>query len=408
MALVEIIAVLPALAVLAVTVFFAVEVAASFARKRPLTTDDDAPAPRIAVVIPAHNEGRSVVPTIRNVMEQLKPQDSLLVIADNCDDDTANIARRAGAHCLERRDEARRGKGFALQFALDALKESHTDKAPPDAVFFIDADCLLGPSSLEKVAKAAAASGRPVQARCLMFATEDAPARRRVAEFAWILINKVRMLGLFNAFDVARVTGTGMAFPWEIAARLDFNSSDIVEDLAMTVALTREGTPPAHCCDALVTSTFPVSDAAAVTQRARWEHGSLSVMRRRGAGDLIAGVRTGIAAGDWRLFAMAADLMIPPLTLLALIHASALALAGLLLLFGVLSPFFVMMASCLVFLIAVMVAWRAHGRDVLPLSSVGELFSYFIEKSKVYGASGRRSTTAWTRTERDAGDRNGG
>ena len=70
---------------------------------------------RVAVLVPAHNESRNVLPTIDCLLRELRPNDQLWVIADNCDDDTADLARQAGARVLVRENKAQRGKGYALE-----------------------------------------------------------------------------------------------------------------------------------------------------------------------------------------------------------------------------------------------------------------------------------------------------
>jgi len=376
---------------LLLTAFFGLEVlAAFFPAKKPAVTAGQAPG--IAVIIPAHNEGQNIVPTINDVRAQLKQDDRVIVIADNCDDDTAAAARAAGAECLERNDAARRGKGYALQFALDALKT-----APPEAVFFIDADCRLHPGALECAAAAAIQSGRPVQTLYLMQSPEGAPPQRRVAEFAWVLMNKVRMGGLYKLFDVCRLTGAGMAFPWNVASTRDFSTGSIVEDLAISVALAKEGLAPAFCPDALVTSAFPVSQSAADIQRARWEHGSMNVARK----NALSLFGSAIARADLRLGAMALDLAIPPLSVLFAIHLASLAVSAPLLFFNAGLAFALAAVSFSIFIIAAGAAWAAFGRTILPVRALGEIVGFLAGKTRVYGAGGRQSTKRWTRTGRD-------
>ena len=68
----------------------------------------------IAVLIPAHNESSGIIATLNSIRSQLKLTDRLLVVADNCNDDTAKIAAEYGAEVIERHDANNRGKGFAL------------------------------------------------------------------------------------------------------------------------------------------------------------------------------------------------------------------------------------------------------------------------------------------------------
>ena len=77
---------------------------------------------RVAVLVPAHNESVNVLPTIACLRRQLGARDRLLVIADNCQDDTAELARAAGAEVVERQHAELRGKGYALAFGVDHLR----------------------------------------------------------------------------------------------------------------------------------------------------------------------------------------------------------------------------------------------------------------------------------------------
>ena len=77
-------------------------------------------APRIAILMPAHNEEAGIKDTIANLLPQLSAGDRIVVIADNCADDTATAARAAGAEVLERFDHVRRGKGVARPAATGA------------------------------------------------------------------------------------------------------------------------------------------------------------------------------------------------------------------------------------------------------------------------------------------------
>ena len=388
MLLLEAVFAIPALVLLALAAFFALEVLGAFlpARRAPSGS-----AGRVAVVIPAHNEARVIGPTLDSVKAQLKSGDRLIVVADNCDDETAEIALRAGAVCLVRNDLSKRGKGYALQFALDKLRSE-----PPDVVFFVDADCRLGEGALQRVCAAAAVSKRPAQGLYLMQAGEGAPPPRLVAEFAWLLMNRVRMGGLSTLFDICRFTGAGMAMPWAVASEVDLASGEIVEDLALTAKLASEDAAPLFCPDALVTSEFPWSEDAAVTQRARWEHGSLRLAWERAPG--LFGEAVG--EGDIRRAALAFDLLVPPLTVFLAALAAAFAAGLFLLAIGADLPFRLAASALGLFGVGLVAAWLGFGLKALPPEQIGAVFGYLAEKAKVYGKKARASTETWTRTAR--------
>ena len=112
----------------------------------------------LAVIIPAHNEELLIGSTVQALRQQDGPATRVVVVADNCSDRTAEVARVAGATVIERNDASQRGKGFALAFAREFLAS-----APPEAVFILDADCKVSKGSVEALACLAASIGEPVQ-----------------------------------------------------------------------------------------------------------------------------------------------------------------------------------------------------------------------------------------------------
>lgn len=381
---------LPAALILVVTLFLLAEVLASLVAIRTGPAAVDRPS-SIVVVIPAHNESVGMEPTIEDVLSQLECSDRLIVVADNCNDDTASVARRLGAECIERWDLEKRGKGYALQAALDSLEESE-----PSVVLFVDADCRLSANFVSMVCSKAAFTGRPVQSMNLMKAAEDAPPQSRVSEFAWSFINDVRMRGLYRMFQITRLTGTGMALPWDIAKELEIGTGEIVEDLSLTINLTRKGLAPMILPEALATSGFPDSTDAAIQQHARWEQGSITFAWKH----ILPMFASGFRSNNGKLIAMAFDLAIPPLTVFGFLMISFLCLCSAISLFGVLMPFYLMSTASVVFFVSLLIGWILVGRSVLPPKYVGQILKYALDKRKVYGREATDSTKTWTRTRR--------
>jgi cellulose synthase/poly-beta-1,6-N-acetylglucosamine synthase-like glycosyltransferase len=381
----------PAIALLALAAFYALVVmAGAVLQKRAPFVEPG----RIAVVVPAHNEEDGIKPTLEDIQRQLRPLDRLIVVADNCADGTAAVARGAGAEVIERRDETRRGKGYALQAAVDVLRAD-----PPEIMCVVDADCRIAPTTILAISGAAKATARPAQALYLMMAPEGSGPRRAVAEFAWLLMNKVRTAGLAALFDTARLCGSGMAFPFHLLERRSLATGEIVEDLSLSLELAAEKTSPVFCADVAVLSEFPSSDAGAAKQHARWEHGSLRMATRRAPSLLMRG----LFSGNFSLAALALDVMIPPLTLFftLLVGALALAFAAATLGAGAALPF--ALVAITLFTFSTAFAWMTHGQKALPPRALGALFGYVLGKRKVYGAAARQSTKTWTRTERAPG-----
>jgi hypothetical protein len=100
---------------------FVIEVISAIALARPDGSLERKHLPRIAVLVPAHNESTKLLPTIADINTQLHAGDRLLVAADNCSDDTATVAASAGAEVIERRAADRIGKGYALDWGFRHL-----------------------------------------------------------------------------------------------------------------------------------------------------------------------------------------------------------------------------------------------------------------------------------------------
>ena len=108
-----------------------------------------AKANRYAVLICARNEQRVIGDLIASLRGQTYDQSllSIFVLADNCTDDTAMVARVAGAHVYERFNQVRVGKGYALQELLEHLEQDYPRGF--DGYFVFDADNILAPNYVE-------------------------------------------------------------------------------------------------------------------------------------------------------------------------------------------------------------------------------------------------------------------
>ena len=229
--------------------------------------------PKIAVLVPAHNEEATISLTLEGICAQLRKTDKLIVVADNCEDKTADIAKKSGAIVLERFDIVNKGKGFALDFGVQFLAESS-----PDVVIFIDADCIIGPDLIDHVSTLSVSKNRPIQALYLMKNRVTSPAlSKRLAEFAWRIKNHARPLGLKLIGLPCHLMGSGIAIPMQQLCTVNLASANIVEDVQLGIDLTAAGYPPVYCPEVEVTSYFPDSEGAARSQRKRWEHGHIGM-----------------------------------------------------------------------------------------------------------------------------------
>jgi cellulose synthase/poly-beta-1,6-N-acetylglucosamine synthase-like glycosyltransferase len=349
-------------------------------------------SPRVAVLIPAHDEETTIARTLRSIAPQLGPGDRLLVVADNCADETEQIARNEGAEAIGRQNTELRGKGYALDYGV-----RHLEKDPPDVVIIVDADCVVEPGSVAVLAATAQALGAPVQSVDLMRAPEGAGLRLRIAEFAWLIKNKVRPLGLQRMGLPCQLMGTGMAFPWTCMQATTLATGHITEDLKLGIDLARRGHPPRFCTAALVSSEFPTSSEGVRSQRTRWEHGHLQSILSDGPKLLLqAAVR-----GDASLAAMALDLSVPPLALLAMLIAASWAISLLLELTARVSlPLWVTTAAAVLFGSAVMLSWGRFGRRTVSGRDLALASVYAICKLPLYLRFLLKPQSKWVRSKR--------
>jgi cellulose synthase/poly-beta-1,6-N-acetylglucosamine synthase-like glycosyltransferase len=351
----------------------------------------------LAVLMPAHDEAAGIEEAIRAALAQLGSGDRLLVVADNCTDATAALARAAGAEVVERQDSVRRGKGYALDHGVRWLAQ-----APPAAVVILDADCIAAPDSLQRLAGTSLATGRPAQGLYLMHAPPGARLELRIAAFAWIVKNKLRPLGAAVLGGPCQLMGTGMAFPWPMLRDAPLATGHLVEDMQLGLDLARSGNAPLFCPGAGVSSVFPQDRSAARTQRTRWEHGHLSMLFAVGPRMLALGLVRGRPA----LMAMALDLMVPPLAALVLLLG---ALAGIDAAWwfgsGDAVPFAAALVALILVTVAVLIAWWRDGRRLIGLRELFGLPLYIAAKLPVYLRLLGKRQVEWVRTKRDGAGR---
>jgi glycosyltransferase involved in cell wall biosynthesis len=347
----------------------------------------------IAVLIPAHNESSGIVATLNSIQAQLRSQDRLLVVADNCSDDTAEVAKKNGAEVIKRQDAKNRGKGYALDFGL-----RHLSQNSPDVVIVIDADCLLDPNALQQLAANSLHRGRPVQALYLMY-SKGADLKSRVAEFAWCVKNLVRPLGYANLGLPCQLMGTGMAFPWAVLSNADLANANIVEDMKLGIDLALAGSPPIFDLQSKVISYFPLVSGVQSGQKARWEHGHLEMIITE-APKLIA---QGLLKRDINLLAMAFDLAVPPLALLVMLLLGYAGITGAtLVLYDVGQSALQVTLFSIIFLItAIALAWVGWGRRIISFPNLLSVPMYIILKIPHYLRFLFKRQKTWNKTERD-------
>jgi cellulose synthase/poly-beta-1,6-N-acetylglucosamine synthase-like glycosyltransferase len=371
-----------------VTVFFIEVLAASVLPQRRSIAPNGAYS--VAVLVPAHNESVGSLPTLADISAQLGPTDRLLVIADNCTDDTNLVAATAGAEVINRHESQRIGKGYALAWGL-----RHLEANPPDIVIVIDADCRLADGLIPQLAATCALTGRPTQALYLLVAPKDST---RVAEFAWRVKNWVRPLGLLALGLPCQLMGSGMAFPWRVIQAINLANESIVEDMRLTLDLAKAGYAPLFCPNVRVTSAFPVSVKGIKSQRRRWEQGHLAIIFTMVPRLLVAAIRQ----TNFSLLVLALDVAVPPLSFLAILVAGVSVVAALTMLFGLPgTAAFVSLGNVATFTVGVILCWLKCGREVLSPKAMLLIAPYVIGKLPLYGRILLQKThLQWIRSDR--------
>jgi len=343
------------------------------------------------VVIPAHDEALVIGATLGNILRKGGESCRVLVVADNCSDATAAIARAAGAEVIERIDADLRGKGYALAFA-----RAHLATNAPDCVVVIDADTVPAPGALDLLATEAIHNDRPVQAAYFFEPAATATPLARFSAIAFYIKNVVRQLGLARLRAPAILTGSGMAFPWRIFDAMPLDTGHVTEDLMLGIWCAITDAPPVFLAEAIVRGEAS-SDAGTSVQRRRWESGFFDTAREYVPQLLATGFRT----RSPRLIWLALHLMTPPLLLLLALDMLALiALALLALLSGAIGALVLLACVTAGAVVALAVATMSHGRRI-ALSDLARIPGYIVWKLALSVRTLVRRETRWIRTNRE-------
>lgn len=350
--------------------------------------------PRIAVLIPAHNEQFVIRSTLASIGDQLADGDRVVVVADNCVDHTAEAARLLGAEVTIRNERGLRGKGYALDHGMRFLEQTDA----PDVVIFIDADCIVKPGSIDRLARVSIQSMRPVQGAYLMNPPSPPRKTASIVAFAWKIRDFVRPLGWKRLGLPCQLSGSGMAFPWNIIRPVNLANDNLVEDLKQGLDMALTGVFPLFCPEAVVTSDVGKGGEPSYAQRARWEHGTLATIVEYLPRLLLRVCRT----GSLPLLAVTLDLSVPPLALLTLSLGVYLLLALVVAItMQRTAPLAIAAVNTILLLSCIVLAWWRHGRDILPGRWLAFAPIYAVRKIPLYCRFFWNRQRAWARGERE-------
>jgi 1,2-diacylglycerol 3-beta-glucosyltransferase len=242
-----------------------------------------APGPgrrRFAILIPAHNEERLIGRLLDSLSQVDYPTQwvDIYVVADNCDDATAALARAAGARVYERVSDTERAKGFALRWLIQQIEASGAEY---DAFVILDADSVVNTGFLRAMDARLEAGAHAIQAYYSVLNAADSPVSAlRYAALA--AVHYLRPLGRCVLGLSCGLKGNGMCFSASVLRRFAWNWFTLAEDVEFHLALVQAGLRVEFAPEATVLADMPVTLAQADSQNHRWERGRLELLRSQG------------------------------------------------------------------------------------------------------------------------------
>lgn len=232
-------------------------------------------SPRLLILVPAHDEELLLGDCLRSLTAMTHPRDavSVVVIADNCTDRTADVARQAGVTCLERFDQSRTGKPHAIAWALERVDLDHHD-----ALVVVDADSRVDPSFAS-----ALAARTPLRHKALQpFNDVGNRSASKMSAMAGVFSTS-RFLFMNRLKERAGLNvplGNGLCVGSDILRRHGWEAYSLSEDWEVYALLTLRGIPIENAPAAHICSQEAVSLRQSSTQRQRWSAGRIDVLRR--------------------------------------------------------------------------------------------------------------------------------
>ncbi|MCH5212583.1 MAG: glycosyltransferase family 2 protein [Oscillospiraceae bacterium] len=234
---------------------------------------------RFAVLISARNESHVIKNLIDSINKQTYPREliDVYVVADNCTDNTADIARELGANVYNRFDNVNIGKGYALNFLLGKIKNKHGNDYY-DGYFVFDADNVLDNRYIEEMNKTLSSGYKIITS--YRNSKNYGDNWISAGYGLWFLreskyLNYARML-----MDTScAISGTGFLFDKEIAKKLNgWNYYLLTEDIEFTVDHVINEHKIGYCNKAVLYDEQPNTFGQSVRQRMRWAKGYFQVL----------------------------------------------------------------------------------------------------------------------------------
>jgi len=266
---------------------------------------------RFEVIVPAHNEAAVIERTVASLKKIDWPADRfrVWVVADNCGDTTAELARGAGARVLERHDTTLRGKGYALQHAFRAS----LDESWAHAVVVVDADAEVSVNLLEAFAARIGMGAHAVQAHYGVL-NPQASWRTRLITIAKASFHIVRSRARERVAVSCGIRGNGWCVTHDLLKAVPYAAFSLTEDLEYGIDIGMAGFRVAYADEAHSDADMVSGEQVARKQRQRWEGGRFQLIREKTLPLLLAALRQrSVICLD-----LALDLLVLPLSYVAL------------------------------------------------------------------------------------------
>lgn len=362
--------------------------------KRPSPSPASARRMRFDIIVPAHNE-EAVLERLLGTLERLdwpKERYQVLVVADNCTDNTASLARHRGACVIERRDPQRRGKGYALQLAFQASRSRQF----AEAVVVVDADAEVTPNLLEAIATRMERGAHAVQVHYGV-SNPSASWRTRLLTIAKGAVHIVRSRARERLRLSCGIRGNGWSVTHRLLGQVPYGAFSLTEDVEYGIELGLAGHRVHYADEASANAEMVTREREARQQRQRWERGRFRLMRSKS----LALLHTALRTRSLVCLDLALDLLVPPLSYVTL---NVMLLTGLALFTG--GPGFTRIfavyaaLSCWLCIVSyILRGWQLSGigpRGLLDLAGAP-----FYVAWKLLVMIGGRERTEWTRTKRE-------
>lgn len=346
------------------------------------------------VIVPAHNEAAAIEGVIANLRKLDWPSDGfrILVVADNCTDATAALARAAGAEVLERHDTSRRGKGHALDFAFQA-SQAH---GWAYAVVVVDADTAVSANLLEAFAARIENGAKVIQAHYDVL-NSQASWRTRLMTIAMASFHQVRSRARERLQLSCGIRGNGWCITHRLLHRVPYQAFSLTEDIEYGIDLGLAGYRVYYADEAHVAGLMVSGEQAARSQRQRWEDGRLQLIRSK----TLPLLQAAMGPGGRVCLDLALDLLVLPLSYVALNVVVLIVLAGVALLWEPSMAIWLWLGlGCgMSLLLYVLRGWQLSGVGLHGL--VDLLRAPFFVLWKVLLMLRSRGSAEWVRTKRE-------